>query len=152
MVRFGTIDYGEQIVATDPPTGFSDPSLYADLDRFAVTFDAPNYVYVDEITVAVTGGEVPVVTKTRRRDNDDPESVEIVLDRPLAVGETTTFVFDDGVAVNVVEYTVPEPISIPAVSQWGALLLASLMLAGILVKFARRRGKAMPAGMSASRS
>ncbi|MGB2985637.1 MAG: hypothetical protein WBE26_07110, partial [Phycisphaerae bacterium] len=75
------------------------------LDRFTVTFDSPNYVYLDEITVEVTGGVAPVVTQTRRRENDGPETVEIVLDRPIPMGETTTFTFNDGVAVNVVEYT-----------------------------------------------
>ena len=105
FVRYGTISYGEQIIASGPPQGFVDAREHAALDCFAVTFDSPNYVYLDEITVDVTGGVAPVVTQTRRRDNDEPDTVEIVLDRPIARGETTRFTFDDGVAVNVVEYT-----------------------------------------------
>jgi hypothetical protein len=105
FVRFGTISYGEQIIASDPPSGLLSARQHAGLDRFAVTFDEPNYVYLDEISVEVTGGDVPLVTQTRRRENDEPDTVEIVLDRPLAFGETTRFTFDDGVAVNVIEYT-----------------------------------------------
>jgi hypothetical protein len=105
FVRFGTISYGEQIVASDPPSGFLSARQQTGLDRFAVTFDEPNYVYLPEIAVEVSDGDTPVVTQTRRRENDEPDTVEIVLDRPLAFGETTRFTFDDGVAVNVIEYT-----------------------------------------------
>ncbi len=109
LVRFGTISYGEQIVASDPPRGFVDAREHAALDRFTVTFDSPNYVYLDEITVDVTGppkaDRLPRVSQTRRRDNGEPDTVEIVLDRPIARGETTLFTFDDGLAVNVIEYT-----------------------------------------------
>ncbi len=105
FIRFGTISDGERIVVTDPPGGFLDAREHAALDCFTVTFDSPNYVYMDEISVEVTGGVAPVVTQTRRRENDEPDSVEIVLDRPLPAGETTRFTLDDGVAVNVVEYT-----------------------------------------------
>lgn len=79
--------------------------VHAALDRFTVTFEQPNYVYVDEITVEVTGGVAPAVTQTRRRENDEPDTVEIVLDTPIPMGETTRFTFDDGAAVNVIEYT-----------------------------------------------
>jgi hypothetical protein len=44
--------------------------------------------------------------------DDDPRIVEIVLDRPLAVGRTTTFTFNDPAAPgvsNVVEYTLVQP-------------------------------------------
>jgi len=104
-VWFGTISSGEQLIATDPPRGVVDAGDYPGLDRFTVTFDSPNYVYLDEITVEVTGGTAPTVTATRRLDNGEPEVVEIVLDRPLPLNETTRFTFDDGTAVNVVEYT-----------------------------------------------
>jgi hypothetical protein len=57
FVRFGTIGFGERVVASDPPAGFLDPDRYADLDRFTVTFDSPNYVYVVEIGVDVRGME-----------------------------------------------------------------------------------------------
>jgi hypothetical protein len=104
-IRYGTISYGEQIVASDPPPGFVDARLHAGLDRFTVTFDEPNYVYVDEISVEVSGGATPEVIQTRRQDNGPPDTVEIVLDRPVPMGETTTLTFDDGVATNVVIYT-----------------------------------------------
>ena len=78
--------------------------FHAGLDRFTITFDSANYVYIDDITIETTGAEAPVVIATRRLDNDEPDTVEIVLDRPLTMGETTRFTFDDGVAVNVVEY------------------------------------------------
>jgi hypothetical protein len=105
FVRYGTISYGEQIISSDPPNGFLDARNHAPLGRFTVTFDSPNYVYVDEITVTLTGGDAPVVTQTRRRENDGPETVEIVLDRPIPMGETTRFTLEDVATVNVIEYT-----------------------------------------------
>ena len=50
-----------------------------------------------------------MVIATRRLDNGDPEVLEVVLDRPLAAVETTRFTFDDGTAVNVVEYALAMP-------------------------------------------
>jgi len=105
FVRAGTVSFGETIVATDPPTGFVNPSDFPNLDRFVVTFDAPNYAYSENITIGLTGGIVPLLSKIRRRDNDDPNNLEIVLTRPLPMGETTTFTFNDGVASSVVSYT-----------------------------------------------
>jgi hypothetical protein len=138
MVRFGTIAYGEQIIASDPPAGYLDPKQHADLDRFTVTFDSTNYVYLDEITVEVTGGIAPVVTQTRRREGDGSETVEIVLDRPLPMDERTRFTFNDGVAINVVEYTfIPPPI--PTVSEWGMVIMALLVITTASVCFTRRR-------------
>jgi hypothetical protein len=121
-VRFGRIAYGEKIVSSDPPQGFVDARTRAPLDRFTVTYDAPNYVYIDEIAVAVApapplssplgkggleGGPiaVPAVIATRRLDNGPPDVVEIVLDRPMPYNATTRFTLNDGVAVNIVEYT-----------------------------------------------
>ena len=52
-----------------------------------------------------TWGPVPVVTKTRRLGNWPSDVVEIVLDRPIPYNATTRFTFDDGAAVNVVEFT-----------------------------------------------
>ena len=112
FVRYGRITYGEQIVATDPPQGNLDTFLYANLDRFTVTFDSPNYVFVDEITVEVIGPpnpSIPIVLATKRLDNSEPEIVEIILDRPLPLGATTRFTFDDGTATNIVEYTLGTP-------------------------------------------
>jgi hypothetical protein len=130
-VRYGRITYGEQIIASDPTGGFVDARIYAPLSRFTVTFDEPNYVLVDEVTVSVTEaterssaeatngkgrilrfgqndslvqGGIPQVTATRRRDNSPPAEVEIVLDRSIPFNATTRFTFDDGVAVNVVEF------------------------------------------------
>ena len=116
FVRYGTISFGEQVVSTDPPSGYLDPGVYAGLDRFTVTFDSANYVYIDDITVEVTGGTappavgsavrtvVPQVIQTRRRETDDVDTVEIVLDGPLPVGERTRFILDDGQATNVISY------------------------------------------------
>ncbi len=105
FVRSGTVTFGETIVATDPPTGFVNPLDYPNLDRFVVTFDAANYAYPEDITIGVTGGIIPFISKTRRRDNDAPTNLEVVLSRPLAMGQTTTFTFNDGVASNEVAFT-----------------------------------------------
>ena len=128
FVRLGTLSFGEQVVSTDPPSGYLDPGVYAGLDRFTVTFDSANYVYIDDITVEVTGGTappavgsavrtvvpqavgsavrtvVPQVIQTRRRETDDVDTVEIVLDGPLPVGQRTRFILDDGQATNVIDY------------------------------------------------
>jgi len=153
FVRYGTIGYGETIVGVDPPVpaggGFIDARTHSALDRFTVTFDQPNYVYFDEVTVAVSeprqtwsgpfveGAEalrhegtkddgfrrpasnpsvaswlrgsvaaiLPWVTATRRQDNGPPETVEIVLDRPIPYNATTRFTFDDGTIEQTVELT-----------------------------------------------
>ena len=104
FVRFGTIAFGERIIASDPPSGYLDPAVYSDLDRFTVTFDSANYVYIDDITVEVTGGVAPTVIQTRRRETDDVDTVEILLDGPLPLGEATRFILDDGQVTNVVSY------------------------------------------------
>ncbi len=104
FVRYGTIASGERIIASDPPSGYLDPALYPNLDRFTVTFDSANYVYIDDITVEVTGRIAPVVTQTRRRETDDVDTVEIVLDRALPAAELTRFIFTDSQATNVLEY------------------------------------------------
>lgn len=104
-VRYGRVTTGEEIIAAEPEQGFHDPDSMTGVDRFAVTFDQPNYVYVDDITVEVTGGEAPQILWTRRRDQDGPESLEIVLDRPLPPNETTRFIMSDGGTTNIVRYT-----------------------------------------------
>ncbi|MFQ5414563.1 MAG: hypothetical protein ACE5E6_08905 [Phycisphaerae bacterium] len=88
-----------------PAGGFLDPDVHAGLDRFAITFDAPNYVYIDDITVSVSGGDTPVVTQTRRRENDEPDTLEIVPDQPIPSGQRTVFTMDDGETINIVAYT-----------------------------------------------
>ncbi len=112
-MRFGTISSGEVVIATDPPSGFVDSELYPTLDRFAVTFESPNYVYIDEITIEVSGGSLPEVIRTWRRENDEPDTFEIVLDQPIPPGEHTRFLFlardENGdltdVVANVVNYS-----------------------------------------------
>jgi len=104
-IRYGTLDEGERIVSADPLAGFLDPIAYAVLDRFTITYDAPAYVYIDQITVETTGAETPIVLATRRLHNGEPDTVEIVLDRPLAPGKHTRFIFDDGTIQNVVDYS-----------------------------------------------
>jgi len=108
MIRYGTISYGEKIVASDPAARFVDPCAHPALDRFTVTYDTPNYVYIDEIAVAVNGaplpGGNPRVIATRRLDNGPPDVVEVVLDRPIPRDRVITFTFDDGVAENVIQY------------------------------------------------
>lgn len=109
FLRVGTLSSGELIVATDPPSGFLDPLQYGALDRFTITYDTPSYAYIDEISVEVTGGSAPQVMQTRRLDNGAPEVLEIVLDRPLPIGHTTRFTFDDGTVTNLVDYTIGVP-------------------------------------------
>ncbi|MBI1825643.1 MAG: thrombospondin type 3 repeat-containing protein [Planctomycetes bacterium] len=104
-VRFGQITTGEAIVASDPPAGSVESAQHPNLDSFTVTFDQPNYVHVDEVSVQVSSGVAPQVIKTRRQDNGPPETVEIVLDRPLQLGVTTTFTFATGGSPNTVTYT-----------------------------------------------
>lgn len=105
FIRYGTLAAGEVIEATDPPSGFLDPNTLTDLDRFTITFDAPNYVYVDDVTVETSGEETPVVLHTRRLDNGQADTVEIVLDRPLPPGAHARFIFNDGTTRNVVDYS-----------------------------------------------
>ncbi|UCE58127.1 MAG: hypothetical protein JSU63_11840 [Phycisphaerales bacterium] len=127
-VRFGTIDYGEQIVSTDPPQGYLDPNEYFTLTRFTITFNSPNFIHLDDISVGVTGGTAPEILRIRRRDNDPPETIEIVLDRGMPLGETTTFFIDDGGGLRTIEYTLDDPPpAIPTVSTWGIIVLTLLI-------------------------
>lgn len=135
FIRYGTTGDGEIIVAADPPAGYLNPATYSNLDRFTVTFDQPNYVYIADVAVEVLGNQTaggsPVVLATRRQDNGPPETVEIVLDRPLPIGQTTRFTFNTGAATSqTVEYTVaidPHPI-IPTTSTWGLVILTLVLL------------------------
>ncbi len=114
FVRYGTISYGEAVVESDPAIGDVSAMDYPDRTRFTVTYDSPNYVYVDEISVTVEdfSGVTPVapmsypmVTQTRRLDNGPAEVVEIVLDKPIPHAAVTTFTLTDGVATNIIAYT-----------------------------------------------
>jgi len=144
FVRYGTLSSGERLVSSDPASGFVDPQQYPGLDRFVVTFDTPCYVYPADITVQVTGGgPAPVVTKTRRLDNDEPTRLEIFVEPPMPLGETTTFILDTGLTppeTNTVSFTLaPAPI-IPATSHWGLLVLTLLGLtAGTMIARASLR-------------
>lgn len=104
FVRIGTVSFGEQIVATDPPQEPLFLQVHGLVDRFTVTFDAPNYVYVDDITVESTSGITPSVEWTRRLQNGPPDTVQVVLDQPISQVGTTTFTFNDGQATNTVTY------------------------------------------------
>ena len=131
-VRYGTLGSGEAIVSADPPAGFLNPDNYAGLDRFTIMFDQPGYVYIDDITAAVSAGPVPAVIKTWRLDAHGPETLEVVLDRPLTVGETTRFTINTGGTPQIVEYTLAK--QIPAASTWGLLATGlTLLIAGTIV-------------------
>jgi hypothetical protein len=107
-VWYGTLSDGEATVSSDPPGGVVDANSLSNLDRFTVSFDQAAFVYVDEIAVEVIPPEAvaPSIRWTRRLVNGEPDTIEVVLDRPLALGATTRFVFDTGGAgENVVEYT-----------------------------------------------
>ena len=110
FIRYGTLAGGEQVIAADPPAGEIDSAIFPDFDRFTVTFDSANFVYIDDITVEVTGGIAPTVIQTRRVENTDPNLVEIVLDRPMPTAQTTTFTITDGTATNVIAYSVSPPL------------------------------------------
>lgn len=102
-VWFGTLSDGEEVIAADPPAGVVDARVHPDFDRFTITFDAPAYVVIDDVTVEVLppagaaasgGGQAPAVARTRRLNNGEPDQLEIVLDGPLPLGATTRFTFD----------------------------------------------------------
>jgi hypothetical protein len=105
MIRYGTISYGERVIGAEPPMGYVHPAWQPGFDRFTVVYDAPNYAYLDDIVIEVTGGDTPVVIATKRLDNGPPEVLEIRLDRPIPPGERTTFTFHDGAVVNRVVYS-----------------------------------------------
>jgi hypothetical protein len=136
FVRYGSLTAGELLASSDPLEGYLDPAVYGNLDRFTVTFDQAAYVYIDDVTVEVTGGVAPAVIATQRRENTEPDTVEIVLDRPLPMNETTTFTFDTGGGArqeNVVEYRLGVG-PVPATSGLAlATMIAAILAAGILL-------------------
>lgn len=117
MIRYGTIAFGERIVAADPPIGFLNPNMFNNVDRFTVMYDSPAYAYIDDITVELSCDddscpEAPQVIATKRLDNGPPDVLQIILDRPLPPNERTTFTFTDvdpsnpdSPTVNTVSYT-----------------------------------------------
>jgi hypothetical protein len=118
FVRYGTIAYGEKIVATDPPAGFLRAADFPALDRFTVRFDQPNYVYVDEIGVEAfdadgnrqqaTGNSVGWAAPT----DSDPSSL-----RPSVPPSLSTVIatrrLDNG-PPDVVEIVLDQPIQLDA--------------------------------------
>ena len=97
------------------------------LDRFSVTFSQPSHVYVGDIAVEASVGEPPEVTKTWRLDDYGPETLEVLLDRPLAVGGTTRFIFSTAAdGADTVGYTLTEPIR--ASSEWTIAVTCLLLL------------------------
>jgi len=127
----------EQLERWEPFVVNLDPVLHADLDRVTVTFNQPNYVTIDDVLVEVADGEPPVVIATRRPDNGEPDTVEIIFDRPLPTGRnpiTFTF-FEKGVELDHFSYgTTGVGLPIPAVSAWGLIaLVLAILTAGTLV-------------------
>ena len=108
--------------------------------EITVTFDAPNYVYIDDITIETSGPDPPQVIATRRREDAGPETVEIVLDGPIPPGQPMRFIFDDGAIVNYVDYNRPGAIlgPVPTVSQWGLITMAVLFVAAAALVLAKR--------------
>lgn len=64
FIRCGTINDGENITESNPPPAVVDATRYPALDRFTVTFDEPAFVYIDQIDVTTTSGDVPQVLWT----------------------------------------------------------------------------------------
>ena len=50
------------------------------------------------------GSPAPTVIATRRRELDEPDTLEFLLDQPISTQGTTTFTFDDGQTTNVVSF------------------------------------------------
>lgn len=96
FIRYGTLSEGEIIVSADPPQGFLDAREHVGLDRILITFDQPAYAYIDDITVGSDVPPAPQVIATRRRDNGEPDELEIVLDRPIPLHATTQLLIDTG--------------------------------------------------------
>ncbi len=127
FIRYGTIDSGELIVGTDPPTGVVFDEQAAGVTSILVTFDGPNYAYVDDISVSVSSGIAPNVIGTRRLDNGSPDVLEVVLDSELPVNVTTTLIFADG--NQTIEYRRLPPF-VPTASTWGLVVLTLALLTG----------------------
>jgi len=64
FIRFGTLSDGEHVIASDPAEGYLDARL-GPIDRLMVTYNAANYVYIDDVTVESTRGITPAVTATK---------------------------------------------------------------------------------------
>jgi len=134
FVRYGTIGTGEQVVSTVPVSGVLGPSGYTSFTSFLVTFDQPNYVYIDDIVVTVSGGTAPIVTATRRTDTQDEKTVEIVLDRALPQNQLTAFTLSDGTTTNIINFDFRALGVVPTIGSGGVVAtILGLMLAGFLI-------------------
>ena len=133
-IRYGTIGSGELIVALDPPAGIISHEQATGVTTILVTFDGPNHVYVDDVAVTASSGVAPNVVATRRLDNGAPGTIEIVLDRELPIGATTTFTFTDASGPQTIEYTRIAP-DIPAASTWGLVVLCLVCLIAGAIMF-----------------
>ena len=111
----------------------ADPAELADVLQRLFHPIAPN---VRVAAGPVTGGIAPTVIQTLRRENTEPDTVEIVLDRPMPLNETTTFTITDGTATSVIQYTVRIPV--PAASTWGLATMALLLLAAATLVIKRQ--------------
>jgi hypothetical protein len=135
FVRYGTVSFGERIIAADPPAGFLSAVERPAVDRFTVRYDSPNYAYVDDITVSAEGGsagDTPRVIETKRLDNGPSDVLEIVLDRPLPLDARTVFTFHENnpdptapETVNAVAYTYQRG-DLNADGQWNLTDFAAL--------------------------
>lgn len=125
LIRYGTIAFGERIIESDPPAGYLRPGVHGGMDRFSVGFDSPNYLYIDEISVEVSGGIAPLVLATKRPDNGPPDVVAIELELQIPAGQRTTFTFNDGIAINTVSYTFQKG-DVNADGQWNLRDFAAL--------------------------
>ncbi len=124
FIRFGTIGYGERIVASHPPAGFVDARVHPAIDRFTITFDSPNYVYLDEITVEVTpanqsrdreGAEADPNPERKRRAKDPALALGVLIDAPPIVTKTRRL--DNG-PTDVVEIVLDRPIPYNATTRF----------------------------------
>ena len=96
-----------------------------------------------------TTGVTPVVIQTRRGENDGLDTLEVVLDGPIPMGERTTFYFDTGQGGRLLpgysfHYTyLPDPS--PAVSEWGLIVMTLLLLTAGSIVFSRTKRQALAA-------
>ena len=127
FIRYGTIGTDEQVVSVDPLQGNLTAAQGAQFRSFVITFDQPAYLYVDDLSVSVTGGVAPSITATRRPDNAPPEVLEVFVDGTPPPGETTTFSFDTGTGPQTIAYFRIQP-EVPASSTWGLVLLTLVAL------------------------
>lgn len=102
-VRYGRLEENELFVSADPPSG----NVPLGFDRFSVGFDAPNYLYVDDVSVSSDSNLSPTIAKSWRLDHHGPGELEIVLSRSLIVNETITVTIGEPPDETVLTYHLP---------------------------------------------